>query len=300
MNKEKFLLRTLLFVPGHNNKLIESAAKSSADAIVFDLEDSVMPFERKDDARTNIKNKLSEIDFGKKLLFVRINESASGVLLKDLMELTVNRISGFLYPKTNRGSDIFFIDKLIEAIEYEKKIPIGHFKIIPIIEGAAAVLNAQEICQASKRVIALAFGSADFMTDLQGVLDSERNSLQIPRALIALAARANNVLPIDTSFNNVHDLEGLKYNLNISKTLGFEGMSVLHPKQISLAHEYFSPSNKEYHEALELLRLNDISIAESRGVSIKEGVFIGPPLVEQSKHIIEKWNLINKNLDKSE
>lgn len=285
----------MLFVPGHNDKLIESASKSMADAIVFDLEDSVLPFERKEEARNNIKSKVSEFDFGTKQVFVRVNESASGVLLKDLNSLTIKGINGFLYPKTNKGSDIFFIDKLLEAIEYEKKFPIGTFKIIPIIEGTAAVLNAQEICQSSNRVIALAFGSADFMTDLRGILDDERSSLQVPRALIALAARANNVLPIDTSFNNVHDLEGLEYNLGIAKKLGFEGMSVLHPKQIELAHQYFSPSQLEYDNAVEILRLNELSIAESRGVSIKEGKFIGPPLVEQSKQIIEKWNLIKKN-----
>jgi len=293
MKTQEYLLRTLLFVPGHNDKLIESASKSEADAIVFDLEDSVMPFERKEDARNNIKNKISEINFGNKPIFVRVNESASGVLLKDLHTLSINGISGFLYPKTNKGSDIFFIDKLLETIEYEKKFPLGTFKIIPIIEGAAAVLNAQEICQASKRVIALAFGSADFMTDLKGILDDERMSIQTPRALIALAARANCVLPIDTSFNNVHDLEGLEYNLKIAKKLGFEGMSVLHPKQIELAHQYFSPSQEEYEYARELLRLNELSIAESKGVSIKEGKFIGPPLVEQSKQIIKKWNLIH-------
>ncbi len=294
MKSNNYLLRTLLFVPGHNDKLILSAAQSNSDAIVFDLEDSVMPFEKKEDARNNIKRKISEIDFGEKPIFVRVNEGPSGVLLKDLHELTMEGISGFLYPKTNKGSDIFFIDKLLETIEYEKKFELGTFKIIPIIEGAAAVLNAQEICQASSRVIALAFGSADFLTDLHGILDDDRMSLQTPRALIALASRANNVLPIDTSFNNVHDLEGLEKNLRIAKTLGFEGMSVLHPKQIELAHAYFSPSQQEYDKAVELLRLNELAIAESRGVAIKDGVFIGPPMVEQSKQIITKWNLIHQ------
>lgn len=294
MKRYDKLLRTLLFVPGHNNKLIESASKSEADAVIFDLEDSVMPFEQKEIARNNIIKKTKEINFRGKPLFVRINEGASGVLLKDIYNLCVPEISGFLYPKTNKGSDVFFIDKLLETIEYEKNYPIGYFKIIPIIEGAAAVLNAQEICQSSMRVIALAFGSADFLTDLEGVLDIQRKSLEVPRAMIALAARANNVLPIDTSFNNVHDLEGLEYNLEIAKTLGFEGMSVLHPKQIELAHRYFSPSKEEYEKALEMVRLSELSVQEAKGVSIKEGIFIGPPMVEQSKNTIKKWELIKK------
>lgn len=296
MDTINYLLRTLLFVPGHNSKLILSAFQSKADAIVFDLEDSVMPFEKKEEARKNVKNIIKEIDFGTRPVFVRVNDSASGVLLKDLYELTIKEITGFLYPKTNKGSDIFFIDKLLETIEYEKNLPLGTFKIIPIIESSAAVLNAQDICKASRRVIALAFGSADFMTDLRGALDDERLSLHVPRSLIALASRANNVYPIDTSYNNVHDLIGLEKNLKIAKILGFEGMSVLHPKQIDLAHQYFSPSQNEYENALKLLRLNELSLLEAKGVSIKDGVFIGPPFVEQSKQLIKKWKLIQNKV----
>lgn len=297
MKTSNLLLRTLLFVPGHNDKLIISADNSDADALVFDLEDSVLPFEVKSDARSNVKNWIEKKVLKHKQIFIRVNDIISGVLLKDLHTLTLDGVTGFLYPKTKNGEDIFFIDRLLETIEYEKGMPIGKFKIIPIIEGAAAVLNGQEICQASKRVVALAFGSADFITDLRGTLDNERESISIPRSLIALAARANSVYPIDTSFNNVHDLEGLEYNLKIAKNLGFEGMSVLHPKQINLAHQYFTPSNEEIENAKNLLRLNELAIQEKRGVAIKDGRFIGPPLIEDSKKILEKFEKVkNKEI----
>jgi citrate lyase subunit beta / citryl-CoA lyase len=294
MTTNNYLLRTLLFVPGHNDKLITSASRSIADALVFDLEDSVLPFERKEDARINVKKWVIEGNLEHDQVFVRVNDIASGILIKDLHTLTLEGVTGFLYPKTRNGEDIFFIDRLLEAIEYEKGYPIGKFKIIPIIEGAAAVLNGQEICQSSKRVIALAFGSADFITDLRGILDDARESLNVPRALIALAARANGVYPIDTSFNNVHDLDGLEYNLKIAKKLGFEGMSVLHPKQIELAHQYFTPSPVEVDNANELLRLNKLAIQESRGVAIKDGKFVGPPLIDGAKNLLAKYELIKK------
>ncbi len=290
--KNKYLLRTLLFLPGHNEKLMISASKSKADALVFDLEDSVMPFENKEVARDLVVKNVSEKMFSHELKFVRINDIESGLLIKDLHALTIEGITGFLYPKTNTGSDIFFIDKLLQAIEYEKGYKIGTFKLIPIIENTASILNAQEICQSSKRVIAIAFGSGDFMTDLKGTLDEARMSLQIPRALIALAARATGVLPIDTSFNNVHDLQGLEYNLKIAKNLGFEGMSVLHPKQIELAHQYFSPTEEEINKAKELLRLNELALKESKGVDIREGVFIGPPYIEAANYLLKKLALI--------
>lgn len=298
MKTNSFLLRTLLFVPGHNEKLIDSAAKSTADALVFDLEDSVMPVEKKEDARNLIYDKINGNYFKHDQLFVRVNDIESGFLLKDLYKLTIKGVTGFLYPKAKIASDIFFIDKLLETIEYEKGFEHGYFKIIPIIETSAAVLNAQEICKASRRVIALAFGSADFLTDLKGQLDNARVSLQTPRALIALAARANNVLPIDTSFNNVHDLEGLEFNLGIAKNLGFEGMSVLHPKQIEPAHRYFSPSETELADAHELIRINELALAESKGVAIRDGKFIGPPLIEAAKYVIAKAELITLKTQK--
>jgi len=265
--------------------------------LVFDLEDSVLPREKKYDARKNILHKVSSNYFKHTQLFVRINDRESGFLLEDIHTLCIENITGFVYPKTRNGEDIFFVDRLLETIEYEKGFPIGKFKIIPIIENSASVLNAQEICQSSKRVIALAFGSADFMNDLQGELDDERLSLHVPRAMIALAARSEGVYPIDTSFNYVHDLEGLEYNLKIAKKLGFEGMSVLHPKQIELAHKYFSPSEEEIIYANELLILNEEAIKESKGVAIKEGKFIGPPLIDAAKNLLKKHQKIANKLN---
>jgi len=212
--------------------------------------------------------------------------------LKDILALTVDGIDGFVYPKSNTGKDIYFFDKILETLEYEKKIPIGTFKIIPLIETTAAVLNAQEIIQASDRVIAIAFGCEDFITDLQGIHDTEGNSIFTPRAMIAMAARANNVVPVDTVHIKVHDLEDLEENLILGKKLGFEGMLILHPKEIKLVHQYFSPSEKEVNEAEEMLRLNDEAVKENKGVIIMNGKFIGPPMVLNSKKILEKRKYI--------
>jgi citrate lyase subunit beta / citryl-CoA lyase len=212
MSKEYFF-RTVLFAPGHNDKIIASAARSDADAVVMDIEDSVMPFSVKEIARANIVKHVNAGTIKNKTLFVRVNDYTTGLLLTDLQAVTLEGVDGFYYPKIKTGNDIIFIDKLLETIEYQKGFEIGKFKIVAIIEEAAAVLNAQEICRASKRVICLAFGSGDFMTSLKGVLDDERFSLNTPRALIAMAARANNVIPLDTPFYNVKDEKGLNTTL---------------------------------------------------------------------------------------
>ena len=293
MNKNnKYLLRTMMFVPGHNERLLLSASRSKADALILDLEDSVLPVANKQMARKMILEKVNADLFKNYYLFPRINDRESGFLLKDVHSLTVPGIDGFVYPKARKGEDIYFFDKLLETIEYEKGFPIGTFKIVPLIETSAAVLNAQEICLSSNRVIAIAFGCEDFVADLEGVHDSEGKSLFTARAMIALASRATGVIPIDTVHINVHDLEDLEKNVKLAKILGFEGMLILHPKEIEIAHKYFTPSKSEVNDAKEMLRLQEEAEKNNKGVAVINGKFIGPPMVIAAKKIIERGRLI--------
>jgi len=288
------LLRSLMFVPGHNERLLESAGRSDADALLLDIEDSVQPKENKKIAREKILEKLESGIFKNHLVFPRVNDRESGELLKDVLALTVEGIDGFVYPKSQTGQDVYFFAKLLETIEYEKGVPKGTFKIIPLIETAAAVLNAQSIIQASERVVAIAFGCEDFITDLKGVHDKEGQSIFTARAMIAMAARANGVIPVDTVHINVHDLEDLEKNLKIAKELGFEGMLILHPKEIDLAHQYFSPTKEEIEEAREMLRLNEEARKENKGVAIMNDKFIGPPMVLSAKATLTKAQMIEE------
>lgn len=294
----EYLFRSLLFVPGHNEKFIRSAIKSDADILLLDLEDSVQPASNKQLARDIIKSFINEGALNGRKVFPRVNDRESGQLLKDVTQLTINGIEGFVYPKSKTGDDVYFFDKLLETIEYEKGLPIGTYKIIPLIETASAVLNVQDICTASKRVVAIAYGSEDFITDLEGVHDPEHVSLFTPRALIAMAARAHHIIPIDTVHVNVHDMEDLEVNLKLSKKLGFEGMLLLNPKEIPLVHQYYSPSQKEIDDAKEMIRLSDESVSKGEGVAIMNGKFIGPPFLAKAKKILKKANLIKQNIDK--
>lgn len=289
------LMRSLLFVPGHNERLLSSASRSDADVLLLDLEDSVQPVENKKIAREKIKEYIKSGAFNRHLVFPRVNDRESGHLLKDVSELTIEGVHGFMYPKAKKGEDIYFFDKLLETIEYEKGIAIGTFKIIALIETAAAVLNAQQICQATNRVVAIAYGCEDFITDLGGIHDKEGQSLFNPRAIIAMAAKANQVIPIDTVHINVHDLEDLEKNLKLAKILGFEGMLVLHPKELELVHQYFTPTELEISEAKEMLRLSVEAQKDGKGVAVMNGKFIGPPMVLNAKKILEKHALVHKS-----
>lgn len=286
------IARSLLFVPGHNLKFMESAANSNADILLPDVEDSVQPISNKQLSRDLIVSFVNDKKFKNKKVFPRINSPESGELLKDVSQLSINGVDGFMYPKAKTGNDIYFFDKLLESIETQKGFPIGTFKIIPLIETSAAVLNAQDICKASNRVIAIAYGCEDFITDLKGVHDVNDTSLFVPRALIAMAARANGVIPIDTVHVNINDLDDLEKNLQVAKNLGFEGMLSLHPKELPLIHRYFSPSNDEIENAKRIIELYKESELNGKGVALFGNELIGPPMVKDAKNLLNKW--INK------
>ena len=291
---EYYLLRSLMFVPGHNERLLQSASRSDADVILADVEDSVMPTSNKAIARKTIVDYVQQGAFKNHTFFARINDRESGFLLKDIYSLTIEGVDGFVYPKAYTGQDIYFFDKLLDTVEAEKGFPRGTFKIIALIETAAAVLNAQDICRASPRVIAIAYGCEDFIADLEGIHDKDGKSLFTPRAMIAMAARATGVIPIDTVHIDVHNLEDLEENLKLAKNLGFEGMLILHPKELELAHKYFSPSAEEVSEAKEMLRLSEEAEKMDKGVAVLNGKFIGPPMVIAAKKVLAKHELIRK------
>jgi len=287
--KTDYLMRSLMFVPAHNDRLMESATRVPADVLLLDIEDSVQPVENKEIARKNIVKYINEGRFKNRLVFPRINDRESGHLLRDVYSLTMAGITGFMYPKSKRGDDIYFFGKLLETIEYEKGITRGTFKIIPLIETASAVMNIQEICKASiDRVVAVAFGCEDFVTDLGGKHDIDGASIFTARSLIAMGAKANDVLPIDTVHIKVHDLEDLEKNLKLARNLGFEGMMVLNPKELPLVHQYYSPSVEEVAWAEEMVHLAEEAIAIGKGVTLKGNTFIGPPMVKMAKDILTK------------
>ena len=288
---ETYLMRSLMFVPAHNQKLLDSAVRRDADVLLLDIEDSV-PYPEKQKSRDNIKEFAKRTDLNGKLLFPRVNDRESGELLKDAYQLTIDGIHGFMYPKATKGEDIYFFGKLLETIEYEKGYPIGTFKIIPLIETTGAVINIKDICSACTRVIAVAFGCEDYVTDLCGKHDIEGMSIMTARSLISIGARSCGVLPIDTVHIKVHDLEDLERNLIIGKSLGFEGMLVLNPKELPLVHQYYSPTENEIAWAKEMIQLAEEAQKDGKGVAVKDNKFIGPPMVKMAKNILKKQDLI--------
>ncbi len=291
MDNQTYLMRSLMFVPAHNHKLLDSSLRRDADVLLLDIEDSV-PMCDKQSARDNIREFVERPDAQGKVIFPRVNDRESGELLKDLYQLAIPGVTGFMYPKSTKEEDVYFVGKLLETIEYEKHIPVGTFKLIPLIETAGAIVNIKEICSACSRVVAVAFGCEDYVTDLGGKHDAGGQSIFYARNAIVNAARATGVLPIDTVHIKVHDLEDLERNLILSKNLGFEGMLVLNPKELPLVHKYYSPSEEEIAWAEEMVQLTAEAKAEGNGVAVKDNKFIGPPMLKMAEKILNKQKQI--------
>lgn len=294
MNKG-FLTRSLMFVPAHNERLMMSASRSNADILLLDIEDSVQPVVNKQVARDNIVRFIQEGYFQNRNLFPRVNDRESGQLLKDVYQLAIEGVCGFMYPKARCGEDIYFIGKLLETIEYDKGFAPGTFKLIPLIETTGAVMNIQDICKASPRVVAVAFGCEDYVADLEGKHDIEGQSIFFARNMIVNGAHNCGVAAIDTVHIRVHDLEDLEHNLILSKKLGFDGMLILNPKELPLCHRYYSPSPEEVEWAEEMVQLSEEAIQEGKGVAVKDNKFIGPPMVKMAKEILDKQALVDAN-----
>lgn len=284
-----------MFVPAHNDRLMQSAARSSADILLLDIEDSVQPIENKQVARDKVIQYVKNGCFEGRVLFPRINDRESGQLLKDVYQLAIEGITGFMYPKARCGEDVYFIGKLLETIEYDKGYAPGSFKLIPLIETTGAVMNIQDICKASPRVVAVAFGCEDYVTDLEGKHDIEGQSIFFARNMIVNGAHNCGVAAIDTVHIRVHDLDDLEHNLILSKKLGFDGMLILNPKELPLCHRYYSPSPEEVEWAQEMVSLSEYAIREGRGVAVVNDKFVGPPMLRMAQGLLRKNELCIKH-----
>ena len=267
-SQAKKMYRTLLFAPGSRTELLTKAQLGAADAMIFDLEDSV-PLNAKDEARKNIQQVLA---LGlKKPMYLRISNPRAGDYLADLGVFhnhSLVNVAGVALPKTDDAQDVETVSKALQDIEIKAGVAVGSLSILPMIETCLGLRNSFDIARSSKRVSGMALASAeqgDFMVDLGGRWTPRSLALTYPRSKLVVDSRAAGVEWIlDGVFMNLKDMQMLREECLIARELGFVGKMAIHPTQVDVMHEVFSPSEKEIEYARGLIAA--FREGEARGV----------------------------------
>lgn len=287
------LLRSMLFVPAYNRKFIEKALDSNADALILDMEDAV-PEDWKAEARSIITEYAEKGAFQNLTVFVRTNPLEDPQMMQDIKAAAHKDITGFMPPKISSEADMLFLDRLLAQQEQEHCIESGHFKLAPLVETTASVLNLAQIVRHSKRTVAICFGGEDYLNDLQGIHGFPPKAFDTPRALIAMAARSVGIAPIDTPFLDLTDMEGFVAEKNEAYELGFAGSLLINPKQIQPANECFMPDDEEVEQARRVIAAIDESKKNGAGCVMLDRRMVGPPMQRKAEQIIKYMKLVEE------
>lgn len=304
------LNRCQLFGPGSRTQLFEKMAGSAADVINLDLEDSVAP-DDKEQARRNVIQAIGDVDWGNKTLSVRINGLDTPFWYRDvvdLLEQASDRLDSIMIPKVGNAADIYAVDALVTAAERAK----GRTKPIAfevIIESAAGISHVEEIAAASPRLQAMSLGAADFAASMgmatTGIGGTQENYYMAhagqkywadpwhwAQAAIVAACRTHGVLPVDGPFGDFSDQEGFRAQALRSATLGMVGKWAIHPSQVALANEIFSPGEKAVAEAREILAAMDEAQRSGAGAAVYKGRLVDIASIRQAQVIVRQAELI--------
>lgn len=304
------LNRCQLFGPGSRTQLFAKMAASAADVINLDLEDSVAP-DDKEQARKNIIQAIGDIDWGNKTLSVRINGLDTPYWYRDvvdLLEQAGDRLDQIMIPKAGCAADIYAVDALVTGIERAKgrKKPIS-FEVI--IETAAGISHVEEIAASSPRLQAMSLGAADFAASMgmatTGIGGTQENYYMAhqgqkywsdpwhwAQTAIVAACRTHGVLPVDGPFGDFSDAEGFRAQALRSATLGMVGKWAIHPSQVALANEVFSPSEAAVTEAREIIAAMDQAQKSGAGAAVYKGRLVDIASIRQAEVIVRQAEMI--------
>lgn len=279
------LLRSMLFTPGNNMRMIQKAGSLAADAIILDLEDAV-PMADKETALIFVRDSIEDLSIKGSAPLVRVNALTTGLTEEDLEWVVQKGLICVVLPKVESKEDILQMARLVDQQEKEKGIEPGSLALMPVLETARGVLNAYEVAKASQRIAAVAFGAIDFARDMGIALSREGAQLLYARSRIAISARAAGVLAIDTPWIDVADAEGLVQEAQMARQLGFRGKLLIHPTQIEPVNRVFSPSESEVEYAEKVVEAFQRAEARGLGAISLEGKMIDIANFRQAEELL--------------
>ena len=280
------VLRSLLFVPGNQPRMLERASKLKPDAFIPDMEDSV-PIDEKANAREVTSSYLAQLGSGGTPVIPRVNSLDTDLLDDDLASVVGEHIFGVSVGKIETPADIANISEKLEALERKAGIEVGSVRLVPWIETAMAIVHLYEICKASPRIVGVAFGAEDFTNDMGVERTESETETYFARNSIAVAARAADVLALDTPYFSFRDSDGLSENASVARQYGFKGKFAIHPAQIDIINETFSPSATEIEQAQRVVEAFDEAARRGRGSTSLDGKVVDVPVVKRAQAVLE-------------
>ena len=269
-----------MFVPGNNPGMM-------ADAHIYgpDLEDSVTMAE-KDTARLLVYNALKSIDYGDTEMVVRINPLNTPYGKKDIEAVVKAGVHVIRMPKTETAEEVVEVEREIERVEKEIGC-LGRTKIMAAIESTLGVVNAYAIATASKRMMGIALGAEDYSANLKTQRTPGGEELRLARETIVVAARAAGIDALDTVYSNLNDMETFRKEVEFIKTLGFDGKSIINPRQIEVVNEVFAPSEKAIEKARTIIAAIKEAEKKGSGVIAVNGKMVDRPVVIRAQRTID-------------
>lgn len=276
----------MLYVPGNNPGMVKDAHIYRADSVMFDLEDSVS-IREKDSARFLVYHALRDLHYERTETVVRINGLDTPFGEEDIQAMVYAGVDIIRLPKTDCAEDVQQAVQLIRRAEEASGREIGITKMFAAIESPKGVVNAYAIATADPRIVGVAFGAEDYVTNLQTERSKEGRELLVARQQILIAARAAGIHAIDTVYSAVNDSEGFRNEVLMIKEMGFNGKSVINPRQIGIVHEVYTPALKEIRNAQMVLQAIESAEAQGSGVASLDGKMIDKPVVERARRTLE-------------
>ena len=279
-----------MFVPGNNPGMMADAHIYGPDSIMLDLEDSVTMAE-KDAARLLVYNALKTIDYGDTEMVVRINPLNTPYGKKDVEAVVKAGVVVIRMPKTETADEVREVEE--EILKWETELGcVGRTKIMAAIESALGIVNAYPIATASKRMMGIALGAEDYCANLktqrtQGDNPNFGMELLLARQTIVVAARAAGIDALDTVYSNLNDMDTFRREVELIKALGFDGKSIINPRQIEIINEVFAPKQKDIEKALKILAAIKEAEAKGSGVIAVNGKMVDKPVVIRAQHTID-------------
>lgn len=278
----------MLFVPAHREKFVSKAHEKSADAYILDLEDSV-PAAEKQTAREGIVASAECVSQMGAAAIVRINQELR-LAVRDLEACINPAINGVVIPKVSNGNQLQQLCDLIEELETERCMEIGHTHVIAQIECVDGLANLDNIAQSTSRLIGMSLGTEDFTASAG--MEPTPEGLLAPSQAIVFACRRASILPFGfpASIADYSNLDQFKETINFARKLGFVGAMCIHPSQIAVLNEAFSPSDTEIEQARAIIAAYEKGLSEGKGAVAFQGTMIDAPVVTRARELLRRFS----------